>query len=287
MSERTLEDLQPLDARRFEIAIKRLADGLRYGTDRSPFVGSGLEFAQSRPYQPGDPVRRIDWRVTARKGRVFVKEYETLRALPVTFVVDTSASMAVSSTRRSKYRLAVELAGGLALACLERVSPVGVVGAGSRPLRVAPSLSRDQVYQWLHRLRRYRHDETTHLAQRLREVGEQTLERSLVVVLSDLHEPAALSALERLGQAHDVAVLQLRDPAEDTLAGGGLVFGREAETGVAFVTRGRAARGELEDVRQRLRRSGIDHLLLRTDRPVRAPLRQFLQARGLLGRGAR
>ncbi|MCA8925468.1 MAG: DUF58 domain-containing protein [Planctomycetes bacterium] len=287
MSEHTLDELQPLDARRFEVAVKRLADGLRYGTDRSPFVGSGLEFAQSRPYHPGDPVRRIDWRVTARRGRVFVKEYETLRALPVYLVVDTSASMTVSSTPRSKYRLAVEVAGGLALACLERVSPVGLIGAGGRSLHAAPSLSREQVFQWLHQLRRYRLDEPTRLATRLVELGQRALERSVVFVLSDLHDPAALGALRRLGHAHDVAVIQLRDPAEDTLAGGGLVFAREAETGVAFVTRGRATQVDDGAARQSLRRAGIDHLLLRTLGPVRAPLRQFLASRGLLGRGSR
>ena len=106
-------------------------------------------------------------------------------------------------------------------------------------------------------------------------------------VLSDLHDPEAPGALRRLAQVHDVAVLQLRDPAEDSLAGGGLVFAREAETGVAFVTRGRASRSETADVRQSLRRAGIDHLLLRTPGPVRAPLRQFLASRGLLGRGSR
>jgi len=287
VSPRTLDELQPLDARRFEIAVKRLADGLRYGTDRSPFVGSGLEFAQSRPYQPGDSVRRIDWRVTARKGRVFVKEYETLRALPVYLVVDTSASMTLSSTPRSKYRLAVEIAGGLGLACLERVSPVGVVGAGGRRVHAAPSLSREQVFTWLHTLRRYRLDEPTRLGEQLVRIGERALEKSLVFVLSDLHDPTALGALRRLAQAHDVAVLQLRDPAEDTLAGGGFVFAREAETGAAFVTRGRATRAETAPLRQSLRRAGIDHLMLRTDGPVRAPLRQFLASRGLLGRGSR
>ena len=70
-----IESADTLDSRQFYIAIKRLADSFSYGTDRSPFVGSGVEFAQSRQYQYGDPIRSIDWRVTARTGKVYIKEF--------------------------------------------------------------------------------------------------------------------------------------------------------------------------------------------------------------------
>jgi uncharacterized protein (DUF58 family) len=282
-----LETCDALDARQFLLAVKRLADSLSYGTDRSPFLGSGIEFVQSRPYQWGDPVRAIDWRVTARTGRVHVKEYEAPKRLPCHLLIDTSASMAVSSGPRSKYAVAVHLAGGLAFACLDRVSPVGVVGAGGRDFRVEPSLSRDQVMQWLHRLRRFRYDEPTALGRRLIELAPTLTSRVLLIVLSDMHDPQALPALKQMAQQHDCVVLQVTDPAERGLRGAGFLRASEAETGRAFVTRGRTRWLDPAALAQELKRSGIDHLLVETDRPFTARLRHFLQSRNLLGRGAR
>ena len=214
-----LDTHDTLSARQFFIAVRRLADHLNYGTDRSPFLGSGNEYVQSRPYVAGDSIRSIDWRVTARTGRYHVKEFEAPRQMPAYLLVDTSASMAISSLKVSKYSLAVHIAGGLAFALLDRVSPVGLVGVGERPLRFEPSLSRARVMLWLHQLRRYRHDERTTLARRIAEVGSTLPSRSLVVVLSDLLDPAAIAPLKQLAQRHDCAVLRLLDPAERHPAG--------------------------------------------------------------------
>jgi uncharacterized protein (DUF58 family) len=282
-----LDSADHLNARQFLIAVKKLADALNYGTDHSPFLGSGAEYVQSRVYQPGDPVRAIDWRVTARTRKVFVKEYEAPKQLPCYLLIDTSASMTVSSQRRSKYAVAVHIAGGLAFACLDRISPVGVVGVGGRDLRIEPSLSRARVLQWLHEFRRFRYDEPTTLGRRVTELAPTLPNRCLVLALSDLHDGGALPALKLLAQQHDVVVIQLQDPAETGLRGAGFLRAGEAETGRVFVTHSSRQWFDPDVTARELKRAGVDHLLVRTDRPFVADLRNFLKARNVLGRGKR
>jgi uncharacterized protein (DUF58 family) len=282
-----IEHHDVLSARQFFLAVKKLADSLSYGMDRSPYLGSGVEYVQSRPYQYGDPIKLIDWRVTARTRKVHVKEYEAPKRMPVYLLVDTSASMTISSHHPSKYETAVFLAGGLALACLDRISPVGVLGVGGQGLHVRPSMSRDQVLEWLHRLRRFRYDETTSLGARLIELSPSLSHRVLVIILSDMHDPRAIPALKRLAQEHDCAVLQLRDPAEDRLRGVGFVRATEAETGRALLVRGRVRGSDSAHVGEQLKKAGIDYLLIQTDQPYVSRVRQFFKLRNLLGRGAR
>jgi uncharacterized protein (DUF58 family) len=282
-----IEDLDTLDSRGFVIALRKLANSLAYGIDLSPFVGSGIEFAQARPYQAGDSVRSMDWRVTARTGRPFVKEYETPKSMPCYLLIDTSASMTVSSHGRSKYHVALYVAGGIALAALDRVSPVGVVGVGERALRMRPSLSHARLLQWILLLRSHRYDEGTTLAKRIGELSPSLTQRSLVIVLSDMHDPRAAAALKRLSQLHDCIVLELEDPAENGVRGAGFLRASEAETGREFVTRGARTWIDPLAAAPDLRRAGIDHLRIRTDQPFEPALRQLFRARGWAGRGTR
>ncbi|MEN9359844.1 MAG: hypothetical protein RL095_1379 [Verrucomicrobiota bacterium] len=273
-----------LEPKQFALAVKRLADALCYGADLSPFLGSGIDYVQSRLYQPGDAVKAIDWRITARSGKTHVKEYESPKQTPIYIVLDTSASMAVKSTKMSKFAWGVQLATGLGLVAIERMSPVGLMGCGSRKLHLEPSLSKAEVMTWAGELRHADLQEGTDLAGTLRSLEAKLHNKSIVLVISDLHEPESVSALRRMAAQHEVICLLMQDPAEEGRLGGGFFHAREAETGASFVARGSSTWLDSSKVMDQLRRGGIDSLLLRTDLPFLAKLRHFLKSRDSAGR---
>src|ERR1051325_4162176 len=272
-------DHDPLDARQFELAVRRLANALSYGQESSPFLGAGIEYVQSRLYQSGDPVKLIDWRVTARTGRFHVKEYEAPKQMPVYLLVDTSASMCVSSQRVSKYAWAVQIAGGLALAAVDHMNPVGLMTVGERDLHHTPTLARSSIMQWMHQLRTYKFLESTTLGQSIRKLIPRVEQRCLFIVLSDLHDPDAIPAIKLMAHDHDCVVLHLEDLAERGRMGGGIYRAVEAETGREFVAHGRSRWFEELDSNA-LPRAGVDYLRLQTDQSVLPRLRHFFKHRG-------
>lgn len=270
-------------SRQFEFEVKQVADSLNFGGDPSRFLGSGLEYAESRPYQAGDPVKSIDWRVTARTGRTYIKEYEATRQVAVYLLVDTSASMCVGSTEQTKYDWAVRLASAMARAAQERMSPVGLLAAGDRELRVPPTLSTSSAMRWAHELRLYDFRERTRLSERLRTLAAALKTRSIVVILSDLHEPEAFSALELLAASHEVITFWLEDPAEIRAPRRGIFRAREAETGRQFVMTRRTQLSTHNRIHDALVDGGIEFLHLPIDEPVLSRVRHFLKHRKSMG----
>lgn len=263
----------------FEIVVRRLADDLAFGTDSSRFVGAGLEFAKSRPYEPGDSLRMIDWRVTARLGKPFVKEHETLKRTGIYILVDTSASMGVGSTPLTKHDLAVWIAATIGLVGQRRLSPVALVGGGERRTRLVPSLRSSDLWQALEPLRAPGVAEQTRLGERLGDLDVRIGRASMIVVLSDLHEPRTLPALRHAAQRHDCVVIHLLDPAERGRLRAGFFRGQESETGRHFLSHGFATWPGAAAMASECARSGVSYLRLQTDEEFIPPLRQFLAFR--------
>jgi uncharacterized protein (DUF58 family) len=278
----------PLDSRQFDLVVRKLADALSYGQEASIFHGAGLEYEQSRLYTPGDSTRFIDWKVSARAGKLYVKEFEEPKRVPLYILIDTSASMCVSSTPLSKYGLGLQIATALALAAQSKMTPVGIMGCGERELHVEPTLSRNVVMDWSHQLRHHNFVETTSLGRRARELAPTLGQRNTILVVSDFHDADGIAAIRTLAQRHDCVALHMLDPAEYGVSGAGIFRGREAETGKHFVARGQVrqetATAELQSELTRFR---VDYCRIQTDKPILATLRHFLKHRGGLTSGAR
>ena len=238
-------------------------------------MGPGLEYAHSRPFEVGDEVKNMDWRVTARKGRHYVKDYEALKQMPVYLLVDSSASMVYRSTDVSKYGLALQLAGALGISFQSHLNPVGLITGGERKELFQPSLSRRRLFQWLNQIRTVDFTEGTALAKRLSELPVFVRKRCLVVILSDLHDEGLEEAISRIHQEHDLIIIHIQDPAEHGKLKAGFFRGREAETGRTFVGHGRSS-WLSQSLHDGMASHGIDYFHIRTDREFHQELQMFL-----------
>ena len=264
--------------RAIEIRARRLLRDQLAGEFRSAFRGRGLEFAEIRQYLPGDEVRQIDWKVTARLAQPYVRQYVEEREQSVMLLLDVSASTDFGTVGRSVRSLATELAGVLGFAAAFANDLVGVVAFSDRvEYTLPPRKGANHVLRMLRDLLRLEpYGRETTLAAALDYAGRLTRRRSVIFVISDFltvpRDDPWESALRRLSLRHDVVAIALRDPHEAALPGGGIVSVADSETGVRqLVGRPEAERAatlvreQRARLERRLRATGADALTLTTD----------------------
>ncbi len=274
--------------RRIEIATKRLVDQGVAGDYHSVFKGRGVEFAEVRPYQPGDDVRTIDWNVTARMGHPFVKQFVEERDLTVFLAVDVSGSLGFGSRAILKRELAAEIAALIAFAALRNQDRVGAALISDRlELFLRPQRRRAHVLRLVREILGRPAAGATDLEHSLGAALATLKQRAVLFVISDFVAAPCERALKAAAARHDLVVVELVDPLDLELPAVGPIVVRDAETGRAAIVSGRRARrahaearaAERATLRKLLRRLGVDHLELRTDRPYLAPLVAFFEAR--------
>lgn len=281
----------PALVRRLELRARRLMENRAVGAYDSVFRGHGIEFSEVRAYQPGDPFQAIDWKVTARMGRPFIKKFVEERELTVLLAVDLSGSTDFGTRVRTKRDLSLELAALLGLAAARNNDRVGLLLFTDRVERwLAPRRGRGRLRQLLHVMASHRPEgRGTDVGLALQTAVRSLKTRSLVFVLSDFQGTEFFKPLTAASRKHDVVGLHLVDPGERSLPRAGLVEVRDPETGQYGVldlgdptTRRELA--VLEEVRERqveeqFRRAGADRLLLATDRSYAAELAAFFAGR--------
>ena len=217
---------------RLRLTVRRRFAGATSGARRSRSRGTSAEFAEHRPYFPGDDVRRIDWNAYARLEELELRLFVAEDDLSLYLLVDTSASMGLGAP--PKLEVAKRLAAGLAYVGLsgsERVAVLPFASGASRPL--APSRGRKRVGPLLRYLDELAPSGTTDLARAVEQFLARAPRPGLVVVLSDFLDPAGFSRpLDRLlASKHEPALFQVLDREElDPTPGGDLEL-TDAETG--------------------------------------------------------
>jgi uncharacterized protein (DUF58 family) len=274
-----------------ELRTRGLVNSLFTGEYRSVFKGQGMEFAEVREYQSGDEVRSIDWNVTARMQRPYVKRYIEERELTVMLAVDVSGSERFGTRRRFKSEVASELAAVLTMSAIRNNDRVGALLFTDRIEHVVPPRKGRR-----HALRLIRDILAFEPAGRETDIGGATeylskmlAHKAIIFLVSDFLGSNIERPLKLLAHRHDVVAVTVEDPSERVLPDIGLVRLVDPETGRSLDvdTSDPAVRaqfessvsGEADRRKHLLRRLAIDEIPIGTERGIMEPLLRFFRAR--------
>ncbi|MFH1470057.1 MAG: DUF58 domain-containing protein [Pseudomonadota bacterium] len=259
----TPEELRQI--RRLQLQAGRRVDSLFAGNYRSAFRGRGMEFEDVRPYVPGDDVRHIDWKVTARTGMPFVKEFREERQQVLVLVLDISGSVGFGSGgrdgRTDKALQQARVGAALAHAATQVNDQVGLVAFAQQVVDfIPPRRSRGHAWRVIRTVFSHRAQQRgTDVGAAAEFLSRVLPRRAVVCFLSDFIDPRPWGrAMASLSRRHRVNAFVLHDPRELALPDVGLVELEDAETGQTVLVDAARVRGSLgvEARLQRLRRAG-------------------------------
>ncbi|MFQ5906692.1 MAG: DUF58 domain-containing protein [bacterium] len=277
--------------RRIEIRTNSLVNDVFCGQYQSVFKGRGMEFSEVREYLPGDDVRTIDWNVTARYGRPFVKKFVEERELTVMFVVDVSSSQDFGTKNRTKGELAAEICAVLAFSAIKNNDRVGLlIFTDQVELFVPPRKGSKHVLRVIRELLYYEpRGKGTNIRGALEYLRKAIHKRCVAFLVSDFLGGGYERALKVISKRHDVIGIWISDPRELTIPDAGLVELEDAETGEFFVLDTSSAevrrsfaltqvagRTEVDGI---FRSAVLDRIDVATDKSYVEPLIRFFRMR--------
>jgi uncharacterized protein (DUF58 family) len=287
--------LDPADLARLaslELRARVIVEGALQGLHRSPFRGYSVEFAEYRPYLPGDDPATIDWRIYARSDRYYVKRFELDTNLPCHLVVDASASMGYGSGEISKFAYATWLAAAFAYLLVQQRDAVGLIAFQADVIAHVPPSTRSGHWRTLlAALTNLSAASTTGFTRPFQRVAEALTRRGLVIVLSDLlgEDAEVVKGLRLLrARGSEVVVFHVLDRAEVTLPYTRASRFTDPESGRELLVSPGAIRDEYRHAVQqwcdtharRLREAGVDYVRVDTSEPLESVVLSWLAHRG-------
>lgn len=220
--------------RKIEIKTRGLSSNIFAGQYHSAFKGRGMAFSEVREYQFGDDVRDIDWNVTARFRRPFVKVFEEERELTVMLLIDVSGSLDFGTTQRTKREMATEMAAILAFSAIQNNDKIGVIFFSDRIEKyIPPKKGRKHILYIIHEMLDFKPEsKRTNIAAAIEYLTRVMKRRCIAFVVSDFYaENSFQKELQIANSKHDVVAIQVYDQRAKTLPNVGLMKVKDAETG--------------------------------------------------------
>jgi uncharacterized protein (DUF58 family) len=277
--------------RTIQIYTSKAVNDVLAGEYESVFKGRGMEFDEVREYQPGDDVRSIDWNVTARTGKPFVKRFREERELTVLFLVDLSASGSFGSRRQLKNEVAAEVCAMLAFAAIKNNDKVGlIVFTDHVEMFIPPQKGTRHVLRVVRDILSFKPRMVrTDITAALDYLGRVISRRAVVFLISDFQAEGFARSLRVLNRRHDMIAVSVNDPRETSLPDVGFLELEDAETGeTALIDTGSAAvrkryallgATRTAELRALFRSMGVDQIEIETGRDYVPGLVSFFRSR--------
>jgi uncharacterized protein (DUF58 family) len=277
--------------RQIQIYTSRAVDASFAGQYESVFKGRGMQFDEVREYTPGDDIRTIDWNVTARTGKAYIKRYVEEREMTVMFVVDLSASGDFGTVNKMKNELAAEFCAVLAFAAAKNNDKVGLLIFTDRiELYIPPKKGSGHVLRLIRELLAFRMPRRrTNIPLALDYLGKVVRKKATVFLVSDFIESDFQKPLGLINRRHDVIAVPVRDRAEISMPSAGLIEFFDAETGETMLIDtssknfrkqyGSKSASRFAELKNMFRMINVDCININTDKPYINDLVQFFHMR--------
>lgn len=279
--------------RKIEIKTRGLSNNIFAGQYHSAFKGRGMAFSEVREYQFGDDVRDIDWNVTARFHRPFVKVFEEERELTVMLMIDVSGSLDFGTRSQMKREMVTEMAATLAFSAIQNNDKIGVIFFSDRIEKyIPPKKGKKHVLYIIREVLDFQPEsKKTDISQAFEFLGQVMKRKCTAFVMSDFYDRKPfLKPLQVCRSKHDLMAIQVYDPIMKMLPDVGLLRVRDAETGheMYIDTSSKALRTahskywqeRSADLKQTFAKSSVDFVSVATDGDYVKSLRQMFAMRG-------
>ncbi len=274
--------------RLIEIKTRHIVNNIFGGEYHSAFKGKGMEFAEVREYVPGDDIRDIDWNVTARSGKPYIKRYNEERELTVMLMIDVSASGYFGTGDNLKSDLAVEISSILSFSAIKNNDKVGLILFSDKIEKfIPPQKGKMHVMRIIRELIFYKaEDRKTNIQEAIEFVQKVQKRKSVIFLLSDFIDNTYQKPLCHLNKKHDLVSIHLEDPSEALLPELGLIKIHDTESQHSYWVDATSV-GEMEKInlnaknerKKFFKRNKIDLISIDTSKGYIEPLIDFFTRR--------